>query len=229
LYVLVILSVLGLCAGASLALLGRSRAQAASALDAAVLGMVPTLVLARLLPHTFESLGVFCVALAALGFVLADRSMHGHSHHAQRTLSNTLVLPALWLHTLADGAALAVSSSGRIGHSSVLVAAAVILHRIPEGLFVASRLQNPKSPRSTCLAILPLALSSLLGAYLGDELLNVLPDVALDAVLALGAGAMLRLAVHTHPSPTASHSRSRRALEGLSFVCGVAAVLAIPG
>jgi len=226
---LLILSVLGLCVGASLALLGRSRAQAASALDAAVLGMVPTLVLARLLPHTFESLGVTCIALAALGCLLADRSVHRHDHHAQRTLSNTLVLPALWLHTLADGAALAVSVSGRIGSSSALVAAAVILHRIPEGLFVASRLQTPDT-RSVFLAILPLALSSVLGAYLGDELLNILPDVALDAFLALGAGAMLRLALHTHPSQSgAPHSRSGRALEGLSFVCGVAAVLAIPG
>jgi uncharacterized protein len=220
------LSVLGLFAGAGLVALGRLRLGATSALEGLALGMLPALVLLRLLPHAYESLGFVALALAALGFGAVSLSHHA-GERAEARLGGALVLPALLLHALTDGAALAMSTTGRVGDSAGLLAIAAILHRVPEGFFVASR-QKTRGARAALLAAAPLALATIAGALLGEHIFEVLPDSALDGVLAVGAGAMLRLFVHSHeaaptPPPAA------RAIAAAALLCGVIVVVAVPG
>jgi uncharacterized protein len=224
--ILLSLSVLGLFAGAALVALGRLRLGATSALEGLALGMLPALVLLRLLPHAYESLGLGALALAAAGFAAVGLS-HRAGERVEARLGGALVLPALILHAITDGAALAISSTGRVGDSAWLLALAAILHRIPEGFFVASRRQAHGS-RAALLAAAPLALATVAGAILGERIFEVLPDSALDAVLAVGAGAMLRLFLHTHdaapvPPPAA------RAIAATALLCGVVIVVAVPG
>ena len=226
LFLLVSLSLLGLFVGALLPAIGRVRSEAESTLSGLALGMLPALVLARLLPLTFESLGPWSLLFAAIGFGLVTLS-HQAGERAEARLGSALVLPALLLHAVGDGATLAISSSGRVGSAGALLAAAAILHRVPEGLFVAAN-RKRADVRGALASALPLAIATVAGALSGQRLFEVLPDNALDAVLALGAGAMLRMLSHTHdagqaPRPTV------HALAAVGFLVGLGVVLAVPG
>ena len=226
LLVLVSLSVLGLFVGALLPAIGRVHLPAGSMLSGVALGMLPALVLARLLPHTFESLGPWALLLAAVGFGLVTASHHA-GERVETGLGSALVLPALLLHAVTDGAALAMSSTERVGSAGGLLATAAILHRIPEGLFVASR-RKPAGLRGALWAALPLALATVAGALVGERVFETLPDSVFDGVLALGAGAMLRLLSHSHEADEAPQPRAH-ALAGLGFLGGLSVVLAVPG
>jgi len=235
LLVLVSLSVLGLFAGAALVATARLRVSASAALEGLALGMLPTLVLARLLPHAYESLGFWAIVLAAIGFGLVTLSHHA-GERAEARLGSALTLPALLLHAVTDGAALAMSATGRIGDSAGLLAIAAILHRVPEGFFVASRGEVSRAPttggqayRAAILAAAPLAAATVLGALVGQSMFDRLPDAALDGVLALGAGAMLRLVSHSH-APTPVHlPLAARAAGVAALLLGIALVIAVPG
>lgn len=224
-FLLVSLSVAGLFAGAALVAVGRLRAEATSMMDGLALGMLPALVLARLLPHAYESLGLGALALAALGFASVTAAHRGGAQIEEK-LGRALVFPALALHALSDGAALAMSTSGRVGESGMLLAAITILHRVPEGLFVANT-RAGAGPSALLRAVTPLALTTVLGAVLGESMFEWLPDRAVDGVLAVGAGAMLRLVTHAHEQPS-PQPRAANGLAGMAFLVGVALVLALP-
>jgi uncharacterized membrane protein YraQ (UPF0718 family) len=228
LFVLVMLSVVGLMLGASLIGLLRSRAQAtvACALDGLLLGVLPALVLTRLLPHACETLGVGAIGLAAVGFglfALARRA--GHSKVAR--LGGVLLVPALSLHALTDGAALAMSASGRIGLNGWVLASAVVLHRAPEGLLAAST-RREQTLKTALMTVLPLALATVCGALLGERLQVALSNAELDALLALASGAVLQHLSHQH-SPPPSAAGLGNALAGAAFLGGIGLVMAIPG
>jgi uncharacterized membrane protein YraQ (UPF0718 family) len=154
------------------------------------------------------------------------------SHHAgERTelqLGGALTLPALLLHAVSDGAALAMSSTGRVGDSAGLLAVAAILHRIPEGFFVASRRQGAGA-RAAISAATPIAVATVAGALLGERIFELLPDSVLDGVLALGAGAMLRLVSHSHDTTEAPPPRAARAVGAIAMLGGLALVVLVPG
>jgi uncharacterized membrane protein YraQ (UPF0718 family) len=222
------LSVLGLVLGASLIGLLRTRAQAnvASALDGLLLGVLPALVLTRLLPHACETLGPSAIGLAAVGFgLLALARRAGHRKLAR--LGGVLLLPALSFHALTDGAALAMSASGRIGMNGWVLASAVVLHRAPEGLLAAST-RREQTFRTALFTVLPLALATVCGAVLGERLQAALSNAELDALLALASGAVLQHLSHQH-SPQPSASSLGRALSGAAFLGGIVLCLAIPG
>ncbi|HET8934109.1 MAG TPA: permease [Polyangiales bacterium] len=225
--ILISLSVLGLFAGAGLVALGRLRLGATSALEGLALGMLPALVLLRLVPHAYESLGLWALGLAALGFGAVTLSHHA-GERAEARLGGALVLPALLLHAATDGAALAISNTGRVGDSAGLLALAAILHRIPEGFYVASR-AHARGAKGALLAAAPLALATVAGAVFGQGIFDSLPDSALDGVLAVGAGAMLRLFLHTHDEAPTSPPPAARAIAAATLLCGVIIVIAVPG
>ncbi len=227
------LAVLGLLLGAALVLLGSKRVLASAAIDGLVLGFVPATLAFRMLPHAAESLGWWALVLAlgasgALWWI--DRRGHERDHaerhpfHPSAGAGAGLLLPVLALHGVGDGAALAVAVSPRSMGSSL--ALALILHRMPEGLFVASSVLPRSGPRKTAIALAALALSTLAGAVAGRALLDAVPDALFDGALALGVGVMLRLALHSHSArPT---SRAEKALAGVAFLAGLALVFAMP-
>lgn len=227
------LSVIGLLLGAALVTLGRRQALASAALDGFCLGFVPAVLALQMLPHAMGSLGARAIGLAALAYAAlwwVDRRTHASNHaashpfHPEAGAGAGLLVPMLAVHGMSDGAALAVALSSRgVG---VSLAAALILHRMPEGLFIASSMLPRSGARKTTLALLALALSTIIGAALGQALLDAIPEELFDGALALGVGAMLRLAMHSHAPPPPN--AVARGFAGVAFLGGVALALAIP-
>jgi uncharacterized membrane protein YraQ (UPF0718 family) len=224
---LLVLSIAGLLLGPALVALGRGRRGAGAAIDGLTLGVVPVLVLTRLLPHTMEGLGATAIGLALLGF-LAVSFAHGGGHALEARIGRAVVVPTLFVHAVADGAGLALSAGAPQASTGFLLGAALILHRLPEGLFVATALAPPgveRGLRRTYVPVAMLAVGTLVGALGGQRLLGVLPEATVDGLVAFGIGAMLRLVMHTHtPAPDAA----QRWVSAVTFLVGVGLVLVLP-
>lgn len=220
-------SIVGLFVGPMLYALGGHRANAGAALEGLTLGVVPTLVLLRLLPHVVEGAGPLGLGLFVLGYVslwLADL----RHHTAGDRIGQAIVVPALAVHALSDGAGLAVSVAalGADRSTAMSLALALMVHRLPEGLFITSNMQPRVGWRGTLARIALLAAATVVGSVVGSALMHVVPDAAFDAVVALGLGVMLRFAMHSHsPRPA---TRAARMWSGGAFLLGVALVLSLP-
>jgi hypothetical protein len=251
-------SIAGLALGALIHGLGRGRGRAV--VDGIVLGAIPLLIAVRVIPHVYEELGRAALGFVALGFfALAFGDRHGHE--GGEKFSRAVLVPTLFVHALADGAALALAAAGGGDHGDSLsdhghdhghshgvepvhgdahdhayahdvaqarwvLVLAIIAHRLPEGLLVCAALVPSLGWKKTIPRLSGIALATLVGAVAGRSLLAVVPDKWLDAVVAFGIGAMVRLAVHTHdrsePSPR------ERALAGVAFLAAIGSVLMLP-
>ncbi|MBI2391309.1 MAG: permease [Deltaproteobacteria bacterium] len=227
LWPLLAMSIAGLLLGPVLVAMGRGRRSASAAIEGLTIGVVPVLVITRLLPHTMEELRAGALALAALGF-LAVSFAHRGGHALEARIGRAVVVPTLLLHAITDGAGLAISAAAPERSAGWVLGAALILHRLPEGLFVATALAPPgveSSPRRTYVPVALLAIGTIIGALGGVRILSAVPETIVDGVVAFGIGAMLRLVVHTHtPAPDAA----QRAVSAVSFLVGVALVLSLP-
>lgn len=211
--------------GPLLVALGRGRRTLAAGIDGLTLGVVPMLVLTRLLPHTMESLRGWAVAIAIVGFVAVSFAHRGGLGLEAR-IGRAVVVPTLFLHAVADGAGLAIAAHSK--SAGWLLGAALVLHRLPEGLFVATALAPPSIERGVRRTLVPVAIlaaGTVVGALSGGTMLERLPESLVDGVVAFGLGAMLRLVLHTHAEP---HTTRGRAASGVAFLGGIVLVLAIP-
>lgn len=225
LWPLLLLSTLGLLVGPALVALGRGRRTLTALIDGLTLGVVPVLVLTRLLPHAMDSLHGWAVVLAIVGFVVVSFAHRG-GHGLEARIGRAVVVPTLFVHALADGAGLAIAAHSQ--SAGWILGAALVLHRLPEGLFVATALAPPsidRNMRRTLVPVLMLAGGTIIGALSGRTLLDRVPEALVDGVVAFGLGAMLRLVLHTHAP---AHERPGRGASGLSFLFGIALVLALP-
>lgn len=197
------LSVLGLALGPLLLAWGRGRALPSAAIEGFTLGLVPAVVLLRLTPHVYEEVGPLSLALVAAGYA-ALWVVERRQHRSLGRAGQIVALPALVVHALADGATLGVvlghggAAQAGGGENGALLAAALLVHRIPEGLFVARALVPESGWRSAILWLVGLSLATVAGALLGERLLSLAPHEVFHGVVALGLGAILRLATHTH-------------------------------
>ena len=180
------LSVLGLAVGPALLAWGRGRALPSAAMAGLTLGLVPAVVLLRLLPHVHEEVGPLSIVLVAAGYVVVW-VVERRRHRALGRVGQAVTLPALLVHATVDGATLGVAlAPGHAPESGALLAAALLVHRVPEGLFVARALVPEVGWRRAIVWLVVLAVATVAGALLGDR------------VVAVGLGAILRLVSHTH-------------------------------
>lgn len=147
---------------------------------------------------------------------LADR----WGHRSGARIGTALIVPALALHALTDGAALAVAAATARHdvRGGLLLGAALLLHRLPEGLFLASTLAPVVGWRGAVIRIAAIAVATAIGAFGGEAMLRTVPDTAVDAVIAFGLGAVLRLVTHSHAK--IADAPGARALNGATFVVG---------
>lgn len=223
-----VLSVVGLAIGPALVAVGRGRALIAATIEGLTLGLVPILIVTRLLPHVMEELGLAAFALALAGYLvlwLVERRRHDLGDR----VGQAVIIPALALHALSDGAALSLAfaaSSREDGSAGVIFVLAIVMHRVPEGLFIATRLLPAFGWPRTLRWIALLAVTMVVGALAGRSLLDHVPDALFDAIMAFGLGAMIRMVMHAHaPPPSAPRYR---AAGGASFVVGAALALGLP-
>ncbi|WP_437966066.1 permease [Sorangium sp. So ce260] len=222
----VALSIAGLAVGPLLVALGRRRALPTSALDGLTLGLVPALVLARHLPHAVEEIGAQAVLWTALGYVALSLTEHRRRGTGE-VLGREIAFSALAVHGLLDGAGLALAAAAADGGADgLLFASAVLVHRLPEGLSLAARFLPAWGWRQLALRLGLLGLLTLLGALLGQRLMETLPHESLEVFIAFGLGVLLRLVVHTHEAPP--RSRTARTTSAVAFVSGLCVALALP-
>lgn len=127
-----------------------------------------------LLPHAVEGGGASAAWIVLLGYVLVHFSQHvlaPHFHfgievHAVTARVSVSALIGLLLHTFVDGVAIAsgYQVNPRLG---ALVAAAIGLHKVPEGVAIASLfLKAGWSGRAALGAALALGAATIVGAVL---------------------------------------------------------------
>jgi hypothetical protein len=222
-----VLSVVGLALGPALVAAGRGRRLVTAAVEGLTLGVVPLLVVVRLIPHVMEELGPLALGIVAAGYGglwLIDR----RQHELGDRVGIAVLIPTLAAHALADGAGLGIAfaASREQGAAGMLIGLAIVVHRMPEGLLIATRFVPVVGWTRTLLWLALLAGATVFGALAGGALLEHVPDALFDGVVAVGLGAMLRMVVHAHGPHTLT--RGAKAASGLAFLIGTAVALAIP-
>jgi hypothetical protein len=195
-------------------------------LDAATLALVPGVILLRLLPHLIEDAGGNALIGFACGYVVL-LLVEATSHTRAAAFGFAVVLPVLAIHAFFDGAALAVAVGNEtLGMGSAVLVGALLVHRIPEGLFLASAMSEIGARRARW-GLAAIALATIVGGLAGRELVDHRSGDVLHVVVAVGLGAMLRLVVHRH-DVTSAPDRVTARLAGITFVTGVVLVVFVP-
>jgi ZIP family zinc transporter/zinc and cadmium transporter len=152
-------------------------------------GFLLALVFFELIPESIALLGDSAPIYFLLGFALLhffEHSLVGHLHFGEEThkeimISKSASLAALFgliVHAFFDG--LAISAGLQIDYSiGILIFIAVLLHKLPEGLTIASIMIAAKSTRREAfLASLCVASSTILGCVVLFSLEKFTPTAA---------------------------------------------------
>ena len=178
----------------------------------------------EMMPAAFDlNGGLAAVLIGYLAVHFTQHTLTPHFHFGEETHTDEMVsrgigvwaLVGLLPHSFFDGVAI---SSGFMAneHLGVLIFGAVILHKVPTGVSLASiMLASGNSHRSTFLAVLAIAVATVLGAL-------VTPAMALLAQygLALSAGVTIYVAAS---NLIPESQRERGAIVPASVLLGVVA------
>jgi ZIP family zinc transporter/zinc and cadmium transporter len=160
-------------------------------------GFMITVAVADVLPEALERGGRSAGAVAVVGFLLVHLTQHvlaPHFHFGEETHHVTPVVSAsalvgLLLHTFVDGVAIAsgFAVSRELG---VLLSAAILLHKLPEGLAISSLFLAAGLGRARAVGAAALLGAATLAGLVVTELAAVVADVG----LALSGGVTLYVA-----------------------------------
>jgi hypothetical protein len=203
------------------------RPWALAGLDAFALVAVGGLVAAHILPQCFETGGwavfpVLALGLFGPGLLCGSRLLSGRTG-SRVTLP--LALLGIALHALLDGMALAAQPAG----TTSALALAVVLHRVSDGLGIWW-LARPAYGRRVALLLLgTLAVFSIVGFGLEQELAAGISQTWFALLQALIAGSLLHVILRHPPSaPRERQAQGNTTLaSGVGGLCGVALVLAL--
>lgn len=138
-------------------------------------GFMLAVALLEMLPPALDvSHGLTAVLLGYLGVHLAQHTIVPHFHFGEETHSDAMVSPSVGLmavagmipHAFFDGVAIA-SGHARSADLGLLIALAVLLHKVPAGSALASiMLASGNSKARTLAAVTFVAAATVLGALL---------------------------------------------------------------
>ena len=217
-----VLALLALGVGAVLFTLGRRVKGLLAALDGFVLTSTLALVLGMVLPEAVHEVGFGAIGAAIAGLLL-PAWFERRGHHLIERTHHASILSAIALvsvHALLDGAGLV--------HADTSLQAAIVLHRIPEGLLVWW-LIRPVSKNLAIGSMIFLGAASIVGFVAGETYIVAEVPIAWWFT-AFVAGSLLHVVGHAHgpqegigddgdPRPLAS---GIGALAGIALVMGVA-------
>jgi ZIP family zinc transporter/zinc and cadmium transporter len=161
-------------------------------------GFMISVAIADVLPEAIERGGRGAGLVATIGFLGVHLTQHTfarhfhfgeETHHVSRGVGVS-ALVGLLLHTFVDGVAIAsgFASDARLG---VLLASAILLHKLPEGLAISSLVLATGAGRARALGS-----AALLGmaTLLGLAVASLVPALLGTTGLALAAGVTLYVA-----------------------------------
>ena len=173
-----LLSALANVAGA-LAVAGRARRglELLDALIAIAAGFMISVALTQLVPEALARGGTSAPVVMLLGYLAVHLTQHtltehfhfGEETHRVTTAISMSALVGLLMHTFVDGVAIAAGFA--VGPElGILVFIAVVLHKLPEGLAIASLfLAAGQSPQRAVAAAGALGLTTLLGVAVTSQ------------------------------------------------------------
>ncbi len=138
-------------------------------------GFLLALVFAELIPRSFQTLGDTAGLVVIVGFATIhffEHTVVGHLHFGEEVHQEVMVSRAasvsafsgLFIHAFFDGFSIAVGTQFNF-LVGLLIFGAILLHKIPEGLTIASIMLAASYPRRTVfLATLGIGAATMLGA-----------------------------------------------------------------
>lgn len=178
-------------------------------------GFMVSVALGELLPEALARGGTYAGLIVLAGYLAVHLTQHtltAHFHFGEETHAVTSVvsvgaLAGLLLHTIVDG--VAIASGFHVGQGlGTLVFAAVVLHKLPEGLAISSLFLAAGAGRARALgAAAALGVATIAGTLLT----NVWPGLA-SIGLPLAAGVTLYVAASNLVPEVQSKRTARGAL-----------------
>lgn len=228
-YLLLALALLPLIAGPYLAGLAERSNRARSVVDSLVAVALGGVVMLHIWPNAYRHGGPAVLAAGLLGFALPFL-LHGRFHAYEKRAFPGLIWLAfsgLALHAMIDGVALFSPEAGHDhGTNSVLLAFAVVLHRLPVALGIWWLVLPRQGARSAVALLVLVGVATVLGFALGDRILAYLSSPAL-ALFEAGVAGMLMHIVFGHERGHASPTPSFRWTSAIGAALGVVVLLAI--
>ena len=171
-----------------------SKTRMLATLDSLIVLAVLGLLSFSLLPHTFEESGI----LGGLGIGIGFGVTFALDRFSNATQKNTrpwallLVLGALLIHAVFDGAALALPEHHQVDASHGVVIG-VLLHKLPMGM-VVHHLLGPKLKLPILVATI-ISVCTVLGFVFADQLLDKSPEQAQHILEAFIIGMLIQVVV----------------------------------
>lgn len=179
-------------AGPALYRILHPRPRATRIVDGFVYVVVPVLVAWHVVPHAWDEQSIVPLLLAGAGFLLplvVERASHALEHRVD-DLAIVVWVAGIGLHSLLEGAALAGVEVGGA------FAAAVIAHRIPEGLVLWWLVRVRHGiPWAVC-GIAVILGSTLLGYFGGSGLIASMGEHPVEMLQAFVGGSLLHVVFH---------------------------------
>ncbi len=181
-------------------------------------GFILALVFIELVPESIHALGSEAPLVMLLGYAVLhffEHTVVGHLHFGEETHSEVMVsnvasfttFIGLSIHAFFDGFAISIGMQFNY-YLGVMIFVAVLLHKIPEGLTIASVMIAARRRRKTAfLASAAVAIATMLGV-LSAFLLAEISERLVGFAFAFSAG----LATYVGASdliPEINHSRTR--------------------
>ena len=155
-----------------------------SRLHGFVIGFIGLLLFAEILPHSYTHIGWMCAVWFGIGFLLIAGIDYMSNHHSS-WISIGLLSLVFGLHALVDGVALGTQSDGTI------LAIAIVVHRLPEGLALAGKATTNISK----LILFGVMTLTSIGGYFS---VHDLPLISLSTLQSLAGGGLAHVLLHSH-------------------------------
>ena len=216
---LLVLSIVALALGPGIITLAGARSWVYALVDGFVIVTISGIAVIHILPQAILSSGAWAFVGAAAGLfgpMLLERKDHAHhddvrgGDRAKHRPAMALALLGIAIHAFLDGSAFAGNDDGH-GHghdhghgASELLALAVVLHRIPEGLAIWWLVRAQRGGIKTAIVALSIvAVATVLGSRFGDELAHGTGASLFSFVQAVVAGSLLHVIIHHAPPSVA--------------------------
>ncbi|MBI5476998.1 MAG: ZIP family metal transporter [Ignavibacteriales bacterium] len=164
-------------------------------------GFILALVLFELIPESIELLGGTASLYIIIGFGMLhffEHTIVGHFHFGEETHHEVMISPfaslsafvGLFIHAFFDG--LSISAGMEFNFAiGLLIFVAVLLHKIPEGLTIASIMLAANQPRKNAMiASIAIGVATMLGIFT-VYFLTMVDAKSVGIAFALSAGAAL--------------------------------------